>query len=87
MRIESSKISKKDSSGYLDGEMIKDRWLRVRFTSEEEQKLESWAIAYSESKSSFIRRLLQSLPASPDLIAPPLKPSDIPCENSFFSNQ
>jgi hypothetical protein len=67
--------------------MIKDKWLRVRLASEEEQKLESWASAYSESKSSFVRRLLQSLPASPDLIAPPLKPSDIPCDNRFFSNQ
>jgi hypothetical protein len=60
--------------------MVKDRWLRVRFTSEEEHKLQNWASAYSESKSSFIRRLLQSLPASPHAIAPPLKSSDITFE-------
>ncbi len=64
--------------------MIKDKWLRVRFTSEEEQKLESWAIAYSETKSSFIRRLLQSLPASPHTVVSPLDPLCITCENATF---
>jgi hypothetical protein len=62
--------------------MIKDKWLRVRFTFEEEQKLESWAIAYSETKSSFIRRLLQSLPASPHTVVSPLDPLGITCENA-----
>jgi hypothetical protein len=66
--------------------MVKDRWLRVRFTADEEQKLELWAIAYSESKSSFVRRLLQSLPASPHAVASPLDPLGTTCDNRFFSN-
>jgi hypothetical protein len=67
--------------------MVKDRWLRVRFTAEEEQKLELWTIAYSESKSSFVRMLLQSLPAFPHAVALPLDPLGTTCDNRFLSNQ
>jgi hypothetical protein len=62
--------------------MIKDKWLRVRFSAQEEQMLSSWASAYGENKSSFIRRLLHSLPPSPpESINPSLKLLDIASDN------
>jgi hypothetical protein len=51
--------------------MVKDKWLRVRLSDHEEQILTSWAIAYGENKSSFLRRLLRSLP-EPDALPQPL---------------
>jgi hypothetical protein len=49
----------------------KTDWLRVRLTPQEKEKLLAWSIAYGEDTSTFVRRMLQSLPDEPPVIQPP----------------
>jgi hypothetical protein len=48
--------------------MIHDRWLRVRLTSDQDQKLERYCLAYGLSRSDLLRRIVESMPDSPESV-------------------
>lgn len=50
--------------------MVKEKWLRVRLTDEQDQKLEHYAVVCGLSRSDLIREIIEDMPNEPTRLKP-----------------